>query len=167
MRDLALLVLVVGILLAPAAWAENVVVDQAAKAGVKKCLPAIRRVSEFLIEDGDAGAHAVWSTKNADKQVFTAVVERNFADGVLLTSMTVSPIATGECAAVYEQVSYSPRSCIAVAKETFGNYDYKHSVNKSVVVLQMNDIHVYLLPAEGGGCVSIKKEVVMEASPTK
>ena len=50
-----------------------------------------------------------------------------------------------------------------------GKFEYKDTVNKEVVLLQnpSNNVYVYLLPVEGGGCVSVKKEVLMEAALSK
>ena len=158
--------LVFGAIASANVFAENTVVNQAATAGVKRCLPAVKNMADFLIENGNAGSHSVWNSNTPDKQIFTSVIERNFNDGVLLSSLTVSPVPSGACAAVYDQISYSPKSCIAVSKETFGKYEYKDSVNKEVIVLESKEgVNVYLLPAEGGGCVSLKKEVLMDATP--
>ena len=167
MRQFALFALAMGAVFSTNAAAENLVVDHAAKSGVKKCLPAVKYIADFLIEDGNAGAHSVWNSNTPDKQVFTSVVERNFKDGIVLTSLTVSPVTSGQCAAVYDQISYSPKSCFAVSKETFGKYEYKDSVNKDVIVLESRSANVYLMPAEGGGCVILKKEVLMDATPSK
>lgn len=166
-RQFTLIALAMGATFSASVSAENVVVNQASKAGVKKCLPAVKNMADFLIKDGNAGSHSVWNSKNPDQQVFTAVIERNFSDGILLSSLTVSPVASGQCAAVYDQIIYSPKSCIAVSKETFGTYKYRFSVNKDVVMLESGDVSVYLLPAEGGGCVTLKKEVLMDATPSK
>ncbi len=150
-RQFTLIALAMGTAFSTNVFAQNVVVNQAEKAGVKKCLPAVKNMADFLIKDGNAGSYAVWNSKTPDQQVFTSVIERNFSNGILLTSLTVAPVTSGQCAAVYDQVSYSPKSCIAVSKETFGKYEYKDSVNKDVVVLEAGGVYVYLLPAEGGG----------------
>ena len=166
-RQFTLIALVMGAAFSTNVSAQNVVVNQATKAGVKKCLPAVKYVADFLIKDGNAGSHSEWNSKTPDQQVFTSVIERNFSDGILLTSLTVAPVTSGQCAAVYDQISYSKKSCIAVSKESFGKYEYKDSINKDVVVLESGGVSVYLLPAEGGGCVTLKKEVLMDATPTK
>lgn len=167
MRHLAFIALMLGSVLSSSVAADNAVVNQAAGSGVKKCLPAVRSISDFLIRDGNAGAHSVWNSNTPDKQIFTSVIERNFIDGILLTNLTVSPVASGQCAVVYDQIKYSSKSCVAVSKENFENYEYKDSLNKEVVVLQSGGVYVYLLPAEGGGCVSLKKEILMDAIPSK
>lgn len=167
MRNFSFFALAMGVVFSANTFAENVVVDQATKSGIKKCLPAVKNIADFLIKDGDAGAHSVWNSSTPDKQIFTSVVERNFKDGILLTSLTFAPVTGGQCAAVYDQIDYSPKSCIAVSKQTFGKYEYKNSINKNVIVLESEGVSVYLLPAKGGGCVSLKKEVLMDAMPSK
>jgi len=156
-----------GVIISAGVSAENIVVEHATGAGVKKCLPTVKYAADFLIENGNAGAHSFWNSDTPDKQVFSSVIERNFNDGTELMSLTVSPVTSGQCAVVYEQIGYWPKSCIAVYKETFGKYEYKNSVNKNVTVLQEGRANVYLLPTEGGGCISLKKEVLAEVVPSK
>ena len=167
MRHFAFFALAMGVVFSANASSENVVVNHASKSGVKKCLPAVKYMADFLIKDGNAGAHSLWNTDDSNKQIFTSVIERNFNDGVLLTSLTVAPVTGGQCAAVYDQIDYSPKSCIAVSKQTFGKLEYKNTVNKDVIILEQGNLYVYLLPVEGGGCVSLKKEVLMDAMPSK
>ena len=108
MRQISVLAL--GVLFSTVAFAENGVVEQAKKSGVKKCLPAVKFMADFLIENGNSGSHSIWHSSNADKQIFTTVIERNFSDGVLLSNLTVAPVSSGQCAAVYDQIDYSRKS---------------------------------------------------------
>ncbi len=147
-------------------YAGNIALEQAKEAGVKKCLPAIKSISDFIIENGNHGAHSFWSSQKPDDQLFTSTVERNFSDGKLLTSISVAPVKTGECAIVYEQVGFYPKSCVAVSKETFSKYQYKGELNKEVVILQSTSATVYLMPVEGG-CVTMKKEIISDGNSLK
>lgn len=146
--------------------AENVVVENATKAGIKKCLPAIKYMSNFLIKDGDHGAHSQHSVSDPNNQIFTTFIERNYSDGELYTNLVVAPTTSGKCAAAYDQINYHPKSCTAVSKETYVNFKYVGTLNKKAVGLQSDDVTVYLIPTDNG-CISVKKEILMDASPLK
>lgn len=148
---------------------ENVLVRLAKKFGVSQCLPAIKKVSDFLIENDNVGDHTIWNTKNPDKQIFTSLIEKSSKEGTFVTNLTVAPVQSGECVAVYEQIMHESSSCFAVSRDAFADYDYYNVVDKKVTVLKSkvvnaNQAFVYLLPSEGGGCLIIKKQVIMDAS---
>lgn len=145
---------------------SNVVVKHAEKAGVKKCLPAIKSLSDFIIKRGDAGAYSMWNTKNPDNNIFSSSIERTFTDGVIFTDFTVSPVASGACSAIYNKIWYESKSCIAVVKEKYEKAKYKGELNKNITYLDDNDVDTYLMPA-GGGCIVIRKELVMNANELK
>lgn len=144
----------------------NIVVKQAEKAGVKKCLPAIKSLSAFIIKNGDAGANSSWNSKNPDNNVFSSSIERTFSDGVMFTDLTVSPVTSGACSAIYNMIYYESKSCMAVAKDKYEKAKYKGELNKSITFLDDNDVDTYLMPA-GAGCIVIRKESVMNANELK
>ncbi|WP_127477151.1 hypothetical protein [Sulfurivermis fontis] len=140
--------------------AENVVVKQAREAGVKRCMPAIEKIANFLIGDGNAGVHSVWNSDNPDKQAFSAVIERNYSDGAIVTNLNVTPVPTGQCYVEYEKIIQFNKSCLAAAQE-FKGAEYKGEVNKEVGALNHNGVHVYLIPS-GTNCIVVRKEIIMD-----
>lgn len=143
---------------------ENVPLQHAQKAGIKQCLPAIQKVSEFLLEGGNHGAHSMWSTANPDKQVFVSMIERTFSDRSQIYSLFVAPNAAGECPTVYERIIYVPESCIATAKNSFSNFEYKGELNQRVTVLSSkNGGDAYLMPISAG-CLVVRMEVIMDGN---
>lgn len=140
--------------------AENIPYDQAQKAGVKKCLPAIKKITDFVIDDGNAGAHSFWNTDNPDSSAFTTIIERNFSDGAILTNVTVSPTPNGKCYVEYQKIVNMNKPCIATAQGLEGA-KYKAEVNKEVSILEHGAVSVYLIP-NGNQCTMVRKEVIAD-----
>lgn len=140
--------------------AENIPYGHAKDAGVKKCLPAIKKITDFLIEDGNAGAHSFWNTDNPDSSAFSTVIERNFSDGTILTNVTVSPTPNGKCYVEYQKIINMNKPCIATAQGLDGA-KYKAEVNKEVSILEHGVVSVYLIP-NGNQCTMLRKEVITD-----
>jgi hypothetical protein len=146
--------------------AENIVVKQAKKVGVKKCLPAIEAISNFLLGDTTKyGVSSTWSSKNPDKQVFTSVIERNYSDGTVVFNLSVTPTPTGQCYTEYERIWSMNQTCLAYSQGLEGA-KYKGQVNKEVAYLNVNGADQYLLPF-GQNCIVIKREVIMDGLSLK
>ena len=168
MRQLTIFIFVMGVTLSTNVAAENPVVNHAVEAGVKKCLPAVKYVSNYLIGDRYVGAFSSWNPDSPNMQMFTSIIEQDYGSLTTLTNMTVSPVASGQCAAVYNQIAYWQKSCISISKEIFGEYEYMGTVNNNVALLKNGanqNVAIYLLPAGDNGCVSVKKEILMDATP--
>lgn len=145
--------------------AENIPYDQAKEAGIGKCLPAVQNVSQFLHEGKSHGAHSTWATKNPDKQMFASTIERTYSDGAQIMSIFVAPVPTGACATAYERIVYWDKSCLALAKDTFSDFQYKGELNKFVTYLSKKSGggSVYLMPA-GSGCISVRRETISDGN---
>lgn len=142
------------------ASAENIPYEQAKKAGLTKCLPAIKKITDFIIEDGNAGAHSFWNTDNPNGSAFSAMIERNFSDGTILTNVTVAPTTNGSCYVEYQKIVNFNKSCLAAAQGLEGA-KYKAELNKEVAVLEHGTVSVYLIP-NGNQCTMVRKEVIMD-----
>jgi hypothetical protein len=155
----------IALLVATPCIAENIPYDQAKEAGVVKCLPAVQKVSQFLHDGKNHGAHSSWGTANPDKQMFTSTIERTYSDGAHMSSIFVAPLSTGACATAYERVAYWDKSCLALAKDTFSDFEYKGELNKFVTILSKKSGggSVYLMAA-GTGCVSVRKETIQDGN---
>lgn len=142
------------------AHAENVVVQQARQAGMKHCMPAIEKIANFLIDDGNAGAHSVWNSVDPDKNAFSSMIERNFSDGVIVTNLNVTHTATGACYVEYEKIIQFNKSCLATSQE-FKDAKYTGELNKEIGALNHDGVHVYLIPMNGN-CIAVRKEIIMD-----
>jgi hypothetical protein len=140
--------------------AENVPVNQAKQAGIKKCLPAIEKITNFIIEGGNAGAHSFWHNEKPDSRAFTTAIERHFADGVVFTNVNVVPTADGECYVEYLRISNMNKSCLATAQGLEGA-KYKGELRKDIAILEHRGVTVYLIP-NASQCTMVRKEVIMD-----
>ena len=147
-------------LISVAASAENVIVKQARQAGVKQCMPAVEKIADYLVGDGDAGIHSVWSSDNPDNQAFTAMIERNYSDGSIVANLVVAPVKSGECYVEYEKIIQFNKSCLAASRD-FKGANYKGELNKEVAVMDHDAVSVYLIPS-GNNSIVVRKEVIME-----
>jgi hypothetical protein len=141
--------------------AENKITQQAKKAGVKRCLPAVEAISNYLI---GADPHGVDSfrTPKPNQQPFSATIERNASDGVVLSSTTITPTQDGDCVLNYDLIRWYDASCLVVAQERYPKHRYRGVLSKKVILLD-GAARVYLLPA-GDGCLALKKEVILKAN---
>lgn len=157
--------LVVGLLFSASSLAgENIPLQQAQKAGVKQCLPAVQKVSEFLLEGGNHGAQGIWNTARPDKQVYASMIERTFSDASQIFSLVVTPVASGECPTVYERIAYFSESCIATAKNTLPSFEYKGELNQRVTIMSSkNGGDAYLMPI-ANGCLLVRREVIPDGN---
>ena len=140
-------------------FAINVAYEDAKNAGIKKCLPTIKSITNHLVQNEAHGAYNRWSKHNPDKQQFVTAIERNFHDGTVLANVVVSPVISGDCAVEYDQVFFMEKSCMAVRSEIFPNMAYKKELNKEVTVLNDTDLTaVAFLMQVKSGCVIVKNE---------
>lgn len=141
--------------------ADNVAYNQAKQAGLEKCLSSIKRATDFIIEDGNAGAHSYWLTEKPKNSIFSAVVERNFDDGsMMVTNIVVAPMLDGGCYIEHERILHTSETCLALA-QSLDEAKYRGQVNKEVSLFDQGAASVYLIP-NGKQCTMVKKEIVLE-----
>lgn len=144
------------------AAAENQVLEQANKAGIRQCMPAVEAISRFLIGSDKHGADDAYPGKDTDRQIYSTTIERLTPEGSRLISLSVAPVTAGNCSLVYDQVQWFDAQCLVVAKERFPELRYKGVLAGQVAVLE-GPATVYLFPA-GTGCLTLKKEVITNAN---
>jgi hypothetical protein len=143
---------------------ENMPLKLAQNAGVKQCLHAVKKVSEFVLEKGNHGAKSTWNKVRPDKQVYASMIERTFSDSSQLISLVVTPIESGECPTVYERIAYFQESCIATAKNTLSDFEYKGELNQRVTVMSSKSGgDAYLMPI-AAGCLLVRREVIQDGN---
>lgn len=148
-----------------AAFADNMPYNTAKDKGIKKCLPAVKKITDFLIKDSDHGSYDTWNTKSPDTNNFYSTIERTFSDGASLSNVVVSPVVSGSCNVSYDQVSFWEKSCMATKSELFPKLEYKGEVNKNITMISDGDgMTVYLMQVKGG-CIAVKKETIVNGNP--
>lgn len=135
-------------------------VQEAKNNGFTECLGAVRMMAEFLIGDasGEYGSHGLWSHTQTSGKMYTAQIERNFTDGVMLMNMTVVHNQVGSCSAQYTKTFMTDKPCDEYSATIEGGI-YKGEVSKQTLLLELDSTTVYLQPV-GQTCLVIRKEIV-------
>lgn len=148
---------------APAARAPaNAMAEAAQLVGVRRCLPAVNRLSSLSLQG--AGAHDVvldWDRQAADASAFFGLMGVAVPQsGVRAETLTVIPEQTGECTVMAERILWAPRSCAQLAREELPGYAVAPLVPGMAVLTHPSDTGstVSLLEA-GPGCMVIRRFV--------
>lgn len=139
----------------------NGITKAAVNAGVLTCAGRINQVATFLSSGSQSGAFLFIPAVQPDQQLFSASMEISSADIPLTyASMSIAPNQANGCGALYETVAYWPSQCTEVAATQFAGVRQAGRMGQQTAVLEVGtSARIFLLPA-GGGCVSIKKEVI-------
>lgn len=134
--------------------------QQAKDSGFTACLGAVEKLANFLVGDsnGNYGAHGIWSTTDTSNKIYTAQIERNFSDGVMIMNMTVVHNQAGSCSSQYTKTFMSDKTCMKYAMEQKEG-EYKGELNKETGLLEDGAANVYLQPV-GQNCLVIRKEII-------
>lgn len=146
----------------------NGISGHARNAGIRQCLPAIDKLSSYLLGKNLYAAHSTWHETNPDKEMFTSIAEVKFTDGTMIVDMTVTPTAGGSCAAVYQKYFHTNKSCDDTSKLFLNDRYMGHLMDKVVFLVgpgkHLNwDRHKgaeMLLMNVPGGCMAVRKEVI-------
>ena len=135
------------------------VAQGAAQSGLRRCLPRIDQVANFLSAGGQTGAMIFASPLDADNRISSVSLEVLGSNGLSYIDTSYAPSAGG-CDAMYQTVTYWSNACDEVAKVAFPSFPRASALRQHIAVLDGGpSAKVFLLPA-GAGCVSIKKEVL-------
>lgn len=138
----------------------NGVIHHATMYGVQRCLPAIKKLSVYLISGNPHASHSVWHDTNPNNEMFTSVSEVKFSDGTMIIDMTVTPTAGGSCAGVYQKIFHTNMNCYKTS-EMFKNDSYVGSLMSEVALMLNSQTNVKTLMMDVGsnGCMVLRKEV--------
>jgi hypothetical protein len=130
-----------------------------AQAGIKRCAPIVRRVAEFLIEDGVAGYRVRLTGAVPDQSPIVLTMESRHRALGTVRYATVSVVPQANCSGFYEQSIYWPVTCNVLKANNFANFPAAKFLHSAVALSEASaTVQLAMLPA-GGGCVSIKKEI--------
>ncbi len=135
------------------------VAQSAAQNGVRRCLPKMDQVVNFLSSGAQTGAMVFTPPADADNRLSSVALEALGNNGLSYIDMGYSPNAGG-CDAMYQVVTHWNNSCDEVARVAFPSFKQTSPLRQYISVLDGGpSAKVFLMPA-GAGCVSIKKEVL-------
>lgn len=135
------------------------VAQGAAQSGIRRCLPRIDQVANFLSTGAQTGAMVFAAPVDADNRPSSVTLETLGSNGLSYVDTSYSPTPAG-CDAMYQTVTYWTDSCEQVAKVAFPHFVQSTPIRQYIAVLDGGaSAKVFLMPA-GPGCISIKKEVL-------
>lgn len=144
------------------ASAINAITQAAIQKGISNCAARINQVTNFLGFGPQAGALLMAPASLADQRIVPITMEVPTPNGSAYVSSSFSPSQASGCSATYDAVVYWQDKCETVAAKSFTNMKSIGKLKSNVVVLDGGvNVKVFLMPA-GSGCVSIKKELIMD-----
>jgi hypothetical protein len=142
----------------------------ATNVGVKRCLPAITRLSSLTL-NGSTGNDVLvdWDRKNPDGGPFFSLSGVEYKNASLAFSLTAVPDATGGCSIAAERISVAPFACRSIAQQELGGYKATQLLATFTVYVDARDpgATVTLIDSPPG-CLIIRRHVEYDwKDPTK
>jgi len=144
---------------------KSIVVEEAQSLGVRQCLPTIKSMTDFVLDETLTGVNTTRSPSNPDQGPFYAAVESTYTDGANFTFMNFTPRGETDCAAGYTKIFYLPVSCESQAKE-MSDFVPMGRLQSRISHLRAKNLSAYLMPA-GNGCILIRQEFDAKGVPAK
>ena len=131
--------------------------------GIRKCLGRSEQLSRFWGFSGSDGAMFLPAPGGPDERTVAVSLELHKSDLLTYVGLSMTPQAHAPgCGASYEAVTYWPAACAVVARQVFGNFPVVGAIQRDISVIDAGQASkVFLMPA-GVGCVSIKREVLLQ-----
>lgn len=133
----------------------------ATNVGVKRCLPAISRLSSLTL-NGSTGNDVLvdWDRKNPDGGPFFSLSGVEYKNASLAFSLTAVPDATGGCSIAAERISVAPFACRSIAQQELGGYKATQLLATFTVYVDTRDpgATVTLIDSPPG-CLIIRRHV--------
>lgn len=95
----------------------------AASVGIKRCLPAITRLSTLNL--AGSRSHDLlldWDRKRPDSGLVFSFLGIQYPDAGVATSITALPESDGGCTVAAERISVAPFTCASVAQQELAGY---------------------------------------------
>lgn len=133
----------------------------AANVGVKRCLPAISRLSSLVL-NGSTGNDVLvdWDRKNADGMPFFSLSGVEYKNASLAFSLTAVPDSQGGCSVAAERISVAPFTCKSIAQQELGGYRAVQLLPTFTVYVDEKDAGASVsLIDSPPGCLLIRRHV--------
>ena len=108
---------------APPAPPQDKLTQAAASVGIKRCLPAISRLSTLTVQ-GSRGHDLLldWDREQPDAGPVFALIGIEYPNAGVATSITAIPDAGGTCTVAAERISVAPFTCASIAQQELGTH---------------------------------------------
>jgi hypothetical protein len=95
----------------------------AASVGVKRCLPAVTRLSTLLLQGSRSHDMLLdWGRAHPDGDPLFSLIGIAYSNGGAAASVTAIPSANGACTVAAERISVAPLPCASVAQQELEGY---------------------------------------------
>jgi len=108
---------------APPAQPQDTLTRAATSVGVKRCLPAITRLSTLTVQG--SRSHDVlldWDRKRPDGGPMFSLIGMEFPNAGVAASITAVPDDSGACTVSAERISVAPFTCASVGQQELSAY---------------------------------------------
>lgn len=108
---------------APPAQPQDTLTRAATSVGVKRCLPAITRLSTLTVQG--SRSHDVlldWDRKRPDGGPMFSLIGMEFPNAGVAASITAVPDDSGACTVSAERISVAPYTCASVGQQELSTY---------------------------------------------
>ncbi|UVH55813.1 hypothetical protein NWF24_23630 [Variovorax paradoxus] len=108
---------------APPAAPQDTLTRAATSVGIKRCLPAITRLSTLAVQG--ARSHDVlldWDRKRPDGGPMFSLIGMEFPNAGVAASITAIPDESGACTVSAERISVAPFTCASVGQQELASY---------------------------------------------
>ena len=133
----------------------------ATNVGIKRCLPAISRLSSLVV-NGSTGNDVLvdWDRKNADGSPFFSLSGVEYKNASLAFSLTAVPDNQGGCSIAAERISVAPFTCTSIAQQELVGYSITRLLATFTVYVNPQDpgASVTLIDSPPG-CLIIRRHV--------
>lgn len=139
------------------------ITQAAVAAGVLSCASRINQVSTFLTGNSQSGAVLFTPPAQPDQRLFSSSLEISGpGEPLVYASSSFAPNQVNGCGALYETVTYWPGNCQDVGARIYGGLKSLGMLGQQTIALDAGPAaRIFLMPA-GNGCISIKKEVLLQ-----
>jgi hypothetical protein len=108
---------------APAAPPQDVLARAASSVGVKRCLPAITRLSSLMVQGSRSSDVLLdWDRRQPDVGPLFSLIGLEFPNAGVAGSITAIPEQGGTCTVSAERISVAPYTCASIAQKELVGY---------------------------------------------
>ena len=101
----------------------NALVAAAANVGIKRCRPALARMSNLALQGtGNNDVLLDWDRRRPDSSPVFSLLGLEYANGDAAMSITAIPETDGSCSVSAERISVAPFTCASVAQRELAGY---------------------------------------------
>ncbi|GAA81302.1 MULTISPECIES: hypothetical protein [Pseudoalteromonas] len=144
---------------------DNSVVSMAKEKGVKRCIPQIEHISNFIIDKKAHGSHATWNKDAADNRMYSSLSSKGYTDGDSHVSVIASINSDGKCDTYYVETFALAKSCLMAREKTYKDMEFVGTLNDKTIVLKNAGGANYYLSPQGTAnniCLVSKRETIYQ-----